>query len=80
MSSTSYFMLYFKAASDFQERFFKLDHEVASLAEYDIVVAGTGIGGGVLAGDFFDTNSMIRANAQDILVIKRGTSSFIRTA
>ena len=70
------------AASGFQQRFFTLDPEAASKdakgnpVEYDIIIIGTGIGGGVVAGDLFDTNSKIGENAKNILVIERGNLVF----
>jgi len=61
--------------SGFQERFFTLP--AAALEEtYDIIIVGTGMGGGVLAGDLFDTNSKIGEKAKSILVVERGNLIF----
>jgi len=39
---------------------------------YDIIVIGTGIGGGIVAGDLFDTNSKLGVNAKSVLAIEKG--------
>jgi choline dehydrogenase-like flavoprotein len=43
---------------------------------YDIIIVGTGIGGGVLATDLFDTNSKIGFAAKKILIIEKGDLLF----
>ncbi|KAG6834421.1 hypothetical protein H0H93_009738, partial [Arthromyces matolae] len=43
---------------------------------YDIIVVGTGMGTGVLAGDLFDTNSKLGFRAKSILVIEKGGVPF----
>ncbi|KAG9019395.1 hypothetical protein FRB90_002905 [Tulasnella sp. 427] len=60
----------------FQSRFFPLSAESAKASSYDIIIIGTGIGGGVLAGDMFDTNIKLGENAKSILVIERGDLVF----
>ena len=44
--------------------------------KYDIIVIGTGMGGGVIAGDLFDTNSRLGMNAKSVLVIEKGGLAF----
>ncbi|KAG8942900.1 hypothetical protein FRC04_003300 [Tulasnella sp. 424] len=64
-------------ANDFQHKFFGLTAQKAKqLGPYDIIIIGTGIGGGVLAGDLFDTNSKLGGGAKSILVIERGNLIF----
>ncbi|OCH91040.1 FAD/NAD(P)-binding domain-containing protein [Obba rivulosa] len=60
----------------FENTFFNFTVEEAALYEFDIIVIGTGIGGGIIAGDLFDTNSMLGRNAKHILVIERGGLAF----
>ncbi|KLO14876.1 FAD/NAD(P)-binding domain-containing protein [Schizopora paradoxa] len=60
----------------FEDLFFTLTPEVASAESYDIIIIGTGIGGGVVAGDLFDSNSRMGKNAKSVLVIERGGLSF----
>lgn len=50
--------------------------EEALKHEYDIIIIGTGIGGGIVAGDLFDTNSMLGDNAKSVLVIEKGGLTF----
>jgi choline dehydrogenase-like flavoprotein len=66
------------AGRSFQERFFTLKPEDVSNDKegYDIIIVGTGIGGGVLAADLFDTNSKVGFAAKKILVIERGNLLF----
>ena len=52
--------------------FFTLTAEEAMKQEYDIIVIGTGVGGGIIAGDLFETNSMLGKNAKSVLVIEKG--------
>ena len=51
---------------------FTLSIEEAKTYEYDIIVVGTGIGGGIVSGQLFDTNSQLGKNAKSILVIEKG--------
>ena len=44
--------------------------------KYDIIIIGTGMGGGVIAGDLFDTNSRVGKNAKSVLVIEKGGLAF----
>lgn len=53
--------------------YFTLTLEEAQKHEYDIIIVGTGIGGGVLAGDLFDSNIIVgEERAKHILVIEKG--------
>ncbi|KAG8970457.1 hypothetical protein FRC05_000564, partial [Tulasnella sp. 425] len=64
-------------ANDFQRKFFRLTAQRAKqLGPYDMIIIGTGIGGGVLAGDLFETNSKLGGGAKSILVIERGNLVF----
>ena len=60
----------------FYSSFFTLSLEEALKYEYDIIVIGTGIGGGIVAGDLFDTNAMLGDNAKSVLVIEKGGLTF----
>ncbi|CAL1711608.1 unnamed protein product [Somion occarium] len=61
----------------FQKSFFSLDVPGAkSLGPYDIIVIGSGIGGGIVSTDLFDTNSMLGKNAKNVLVIEKGDLVF----
>lgn len=61
----------------FQNSFFGLDVEGAKrLGPYDVIIVGTGIGGGIIAADLFDTNSLLGKNAKNILVIEKGDLIF----
>ncbi|CUA72927.1 hypothetical protein RSOLAG22IIIB_10398 [Rhizoctonia solani] len=58
---------------DFERAFFNLTvAEAQRLGPYDIIVVGTGIGGGVVAADMFATNSKLGDKAKSILVIEKG--------
>ncbi|KAG8775973.1 hypothetical protein FRC12_001167 [Ceratobasidium sp. 428] len=58
---------------DFERAFFNLTvAEAQRLGPYDIIVVGTGIGGGVAAADLFATNSKLGDKAKSILVIEKG--------
>ncbi|KAF8747943.1 GMC oxidoreductase [Rhizoctonia solani] len=46
--------------------------EEAAWEEYDIIIVGSGIGGGILANDLYDTNSRLGKNAKRILLLERG--------
>ncbi|KAG9005339.1 hypothetical protein FRB94_001630 [Tulasnella sp. JGI-2019a] len=59
--------------TEFERRFFTLTTEQAqSMGPYDIIIVGTGIGGGVLARDMYETNSRLGDAAKSILVIEKG--------
>ena len=60
----------------FHSSFFTLTVEEAKKEEYDIIVIGTGIGAGIVAGDLFDTNAMLGDKAKRILVIEKGGLTF----
>jgi choline dehydrogenase-like flavoprotein len=60
----------------FEAQWFQLTPEKAATETYDIIVIGTGMGGGVIAGDLFDTNSRIGKNAKSVLVIEKGGLAF----
>ncbi|TFY78999.1 hypothetical protein EWM64_g5012 [Hericium alpestre] len=64
------------ADRDLQRSFFQLTVDQAKLNEYDIIVIGTGIGGGIIASDLFETNSMLGKDAKSVLVIERGNLAF----
>ncbi|KAG9030682.1 hypothetical protein FRB95_003643 [Tulasnella sp. JGI-2019a] len=60
-------------ATEFERFSFGLTMEKAiESGPYDIIIVGTGIGGGVLAHDLYETNSRIGDAAQNILVIEKG--------
>ncbi|GAB1524098.1 hypothetical protein RhiTH_007250 [Rhizoctonia solani] len=56
----------------FQQKFFNLTLKEAAWEEYDIIIVGSGIGGGILANDLYDTNSRLGKNAKRILLLERG--------
>ena len=60
----------------FESQWFQLTPEKAATDKYDIIVIGTGMGAGVVAGDLFDTNSRLGVNAKSVLVIEKGGLSF----
>ena len=60
----------------FEARWFQLTPEKAATETYDIIVIGTGMGAGVIAGDLFDTNSILGKNAKSVLVIEKGGLAF----
>ena len=60
----------------FEAQWFQLTPEKAALEKYDIIVIGTGMGGGVVAGDLFDSNSRLGMNAKSVLVIEKGGLAF----
>lgn len=64
------------SSASFQSQFFPLSAEKAKESSYDIIVVGTGIGGGVLAGDLFDTNIKLGESGKSVLVIERGDLVF----
>ncbi|KAG8751896.1 hypothetical protein FRC12_012213, partial [Ceratobasidium sp. 428] len=63
-------------APTFEDKFFTLTVEQAAQQdpgkEYDIVIVGSGIGGGVLAHDLFDTNRMLGKHAKRVLLLEKG--------
>ncbi|KLO19799.1 FAD/NAD(P)-binding domain-containing protein [Schizopora paradoxa] len=60
----------------FENMFFTLTPRIAKNEKYDIIIIGTGIGGGVVAGDLFDSNSRMGEHAKSVLVIERGGLTF----
>jgi choline dehydrogenase-like flavoprotein len=60
----------------YEAQWFQLTPEKAATETYDIIVIGTGMGGGVVAGDLFDTNSRLGKNAKSVLVIEKGGLAF----
>ena len=48
----------------------------AAAETYDIIVIGTSMGAGVVAGDLFDTNSRLGKDAKSVLVIEKGGLAF----
>lgn len=58
--------------SRYEEAFFTLTvDEAAQSDNYDIIIIGSGIGGGVLANDLYDTNLKV-GNAKRVLLLERG--------
>ncbi|KAG8980577.1 hypothetical protein FRB93_009184 [Tulasnella sp. JGI-2019a] len=65
------------ASSEFERSFFTLTVDQAKeLGPYDIIVVGTGIGGGVVARDLHETNFRLGDGAKSVLVIEKGGLSF----
>ena len=60
----------------FGAQWFQLTPEKAATKKYDIIVIGTGMGAGIVAGDLFDTNSRLGENAKSVLVIEKGGLAF----
>lgn len=60
----------------FQEQFFTFTPEMAAKETYDIIIIGTGIGGGILAADLFETNEKIGDKAKKVLVLEKGNLIF----
>ncbi|KAG9005341.1 hypothetical protein FRB94_001632 [Tulasnella sp. JGI-2019a] len=61
------------SATRFERRFFTLTvNKAIEMGPYDLIVIGTGIGGGVLARDLYETNSRLGDAAKSILVIEKG--------
>ncbi|CEL61404.1 hypothetical protein RSOLAG1IB_09996 [Rhizoctonia solani AG-1 IB] len=61
----------------FQTEFFPLSVKEAAQEQYDIIVVGSGIGGGVLVHDIDDTNFRIGPkNAKKVLLLERGSFTF----
>ncbi|KAG8687898.1 hypothetical protein FRC11_006415 [Ceratobasidium sp. 423] len=60
----------------FQQKFFDLTLEEASKEKYDIIIVGSGIGGGILSNDFYDTNFKLGRDAKRILLLERGDLVF----
>ncbi|KAG9103829.1 hypothetical protein FRC07_009917, partial [Ceratobasidium sp. 392] len=62
--------------SGFESKFFTLTPEQVAIQkpgeEYDIIIVGSGIGGGVLAHDLFDTNNMLGKRAKRVLLLEKG--------
>ena len=48
----------------------------AAAETYDIIVIGTSMGAGVVAGDLYDTNSRLGKDAKSVLVIEKGGLAF----
>jgi choline dehydrogenase-like flavoprotein len=66
------FQLFEQSAKTFEQLWFQLTPEKAATETYDIIVIGTGMGAGVIAGDLFDTNSKLGDRAKSVLVIEKG--------
>ncbi|KAF7792707.1 hypothetical protein EIP86_003805 [Pleurotus ostreatoroseus] len=63
--------------SRFQDTFFTVSAKEAAAIEYDIIVVGTGAGGGTIAANLFDTNFKLGdKRAPRILVIEKGDLLF----
>ncbi|CAE6471100.1 unnamed protein product [Rhizoctonia solani] len=60
----------------FEAKFFTLTVEEAAKQppgkEYDIIIVGSGIGGGVLAHDLYDTNIKLGNKAKRVLLLEKG--------
>ncbi|KAG8940887.1 hypothetical protein FRC03_005030 [Tulasnella sp. 419] len=63
---------------NFSESFFRFTAEDASKSSkpYDIIVIGSGIGGGVLAGSLFELNSQLGYQAKSVLLVEKGDLVF----
>jgi len=65
-----------RATPTFESKFFTLTVEQAAHQdpgkEYDIIIVGSGIGGGILAHDLFDTNRMLGKHAKRVLLLEKG--------
>ncbi|CAE6479760.1 unnamed protein product [Rhizoctonia solani] len=64
------------AGKTFQSEFFTLTAEQAARTdpgkEYDIIIVGSGIGGGVLAHDLYDLNVKLGPKAKRVLLLEKG--------
>ena len=60
----------------FEAHWFQLTPEKAASETYDIIVIGTGMGAGVVAGDLYDTNTRLGKSAKSVLVIEKGGLAF----
>jgi choline dehydrogenase-like flavoprotein len=60
----------------FEDLFFTYTPGEAAKLKFDTIIVGTGIGGGIIAGDLFDTNSKLGSGAKSVLVIEKGGLSF----
>ncbi|ESK95382.1 hypothetical protein Moror_3820 [Moniliophthora roreri MCA 2997] len=60
----------------FEQLWFQLTPQKAATESYDIIVIGTGMGAGVIAGDLFDSNSRLGSGAKSVLVIEKGGLPF----
>ncbi|EUC60729.1 GMC oxidoreductase [Rhizoctonia solani AG-3 Rhs1AP] len=61
----------------FTTAFFPLTAREAANQDYDIIVVGSGVGGGVLIHDIYDTNFKIGPNnAKKVLLLERGGLTF----
>ncbi|THU84054.1 FAD/NAD(P)-binding domain-containing protein [Dendrothele bispora CBS 962.96] len=60
----------------FEQLWFQLTPQKAATETYDIIVIGTGMGAGVVAGDLFDSNSRLGSGAKSVLVIEKGGLPF----
>lgn len=74
--STSQSPLPKRARSSYETLFFTLTPQKAAEKTYDIIVIGTGIGGGVVAGDLFESNSRLGIYGKSVLVIEIGDLPF----
>ncbi|CAE6409857.1 unnamed protein product [Rhizoctonia solani] len=61
-----------RSGQSFQEKLFHLTPKEAAWEEYDIIIVGSGIGGGVLANDLYDTNFKLGNKAKRVLLLERG--------
>ncbi|KDN34098.1 hypothetical protein RSAG8_12815, partial [Rhizoctonia solani AG-8 WAC10335] len=65
-----------RGARSFQDKLFHLTPKEAAWEEYDYIIVGSGIGGGVLANDLRDTNFKLGKKAQRILLLEKGVMVF----
>ncbi|KAK7463480.1 hypothetical protein VKT23_006829 [Stygiomarasmius scandens] len=70
------FQLVETSGKTFEQLWFQLTPQKAATEAYDIIVIGTGMGAGVIAGDLFDSNSRLGSNAKSVLVIEKGGLPF----
>ncbi|CAE6531489.1 unnamed protein product [Rhizoctonia solani] len=56
----------------FEKKFFGYTLQEAAREKYDIIIIGSGIGGGILANDLYDTNFRHGRGSKRVLLLERG--------